>query len=565
MVSRGKKYVLLQLALLGSAFDGAFATDESQSATLLRKRDETVTNAAVGDLWDVVTAEAELEAEVNEIYRELKGMSMPNSQPTLPPYFLPTLSPVSCSGFSREDYLLRILSQITPVDLLENRLTPQGKAFEYMSKFDPYLADPCDKNIAQRYGLITMFYSTKGESWTSSDGWLSDQNECSWEGVDCSNGVVTELDLEINNLDGSIPNELRTLTRLEDLDLFANSLTGSIPDGLRYLTNLESIDLQENELTGMAFPSSITKLSNLESYKVTGNLLSDPIPTEIGLLRSLEELWASDNGIDGTLPSEMGNLRALTTLALNENDIKGSIPSELGLITFEELYLHSNFLAETLPSQLFNVASLKEFRLDGNFFVGDLPTQVGLLTNLEDFRVDNNNLDGTLPRQLGSLTDLKYLKLGENFWRGSVPDVFDDYKALEYFDISGNEAITGNLPSSVFSIPTIRFIYMHECNNLGGTIPSTYQNPPELRDLYLYSTNIAGTVPPVTNARLRTLNEFLIQDTNIRGSMPDSVCNLRETGILDDLWADCGGPNPELQCAFPDCCNRCFEGTAESG
>lgn len=184
----------MQLACIGLAL-GTATADEHESATLLRKRDSDNAKEAIGDLWDAVAAKAELEAEADSMYRDLAVMSMPNSRPTLPPYFLPTLSPVSCGGQSRDAYLLQILAQITDIDLLQNRLTPQGKAFEYMSKFDPYLADPCGKNIAQRYGLITMYYSTKGESWTVNDRWLSEQNECNWEGVDCSSGLVTELDL----------------------------------------------------------------------------------------------------------------------------------------------------------------------------------------------------------------------------------------------------------------------------------------------------------------------------------------------------------------------------------
>jgi hypothetical protein len=194
MVSRGRKYMLLQLALVWSALVASTA-DENQSATLLRKREGGKAKDTVGDLWDAVAAKAELEAEADSMYRDLQGMSIPNSRPTLPPYFLPTLSPVTCGTQSREAYLLQILSQITPVDILQNRLTPQGKAFEYMSKFDTYLQDPCDKNILQRYGLITTYYSTKGESWTNNDRWLSGQNECNWEGVDCTSGMVTELDL----------------------------------------------------------------------------------------------------------------------------------------------------------------------------------------------------------------------------------------------------------------------------------------------------------------------------------------------------------------------------------
>jgi len=100
---------------------------------------------------------------------------------------------------------------------------------------------------------------------------------------------------------------------------------------------------------------------------------------------------------------------------------------------------------------------------------------------------------------------------------------------------------------------------MHKCS-LTGSIPSEYSNPPNLRDLYLYGNNIQGTVPDIPPGQLQQLNEFLLQDTLIQGAMPESVCDLRRDFILDDLWTDCGGAEPEILCEFPDCCNRCFEG-----
>lgn len=154
----------------------------------------------------------------------------------------------------------------------------------------------------------------------------------------------------------------------------------------------------------------------------------------------------------------------------------------------------------------------------------------------------------------------EYLKLGENFWTGRIPNIFGTFQSLEFFDVAGNEGLTGDIPLSVFSVPTIRYIYMHECPNLGGSIPSAIQRANELRDLYLYSTNIGGTVPSIQPGKLEKLNEFLIHNTRITGSMPASICSLRDNGILDDLWSDCGGSSPEIKCDFPNCCNRCFEG-----
>jgi hypothetical protein len=150
--------------------------------------------------------------------------------------------------------------------------------------------------------------------------------------------------------------------------------------------------------------------------------------------------------------------------------------------------------------------------------------------------------------------------LNKNFWTGTIPDVFGNYERLDFFDISNN-MVGGSIPATLFDIPTLRIAYFSNCS-LSGSIPSNYVNPPRLRDLYLDGNRITGVVPPVPVGRLLQLNEFLLHRTMLMGSMPASVCNLRLDENLDDLWSDCGGNSPEIECDFPDCCNRCFEGGA---
>jgi hypothetical protein len=152
------------------------------------------------------------------------------------------------------------------------------------------------------------------------------------------------------------------------------------------------------------------------------------------------------------------------------------------------------------------------------------------------------------------------LLLNVNFWTGTIPDVFGNYEKLDFFDISNN-MVGGRIPPTLFDIPTLRIAYLSNCS-LSGPIPINYVNPPRLRDLYLDGNQITGTVPPVPVGRLLQLNEFLLQRTMLMGTVPASVCNLRLNENLDDLWTDCGGSSPEIECDFPDCCNRCFEGGA---
>jgi hypothetical protein len=97
-------------------------------------------------------------------------------------------------------------------------------------------------------------------------------------------------------------------------------------------------------------------------------------------------------------------------------------------------------------------------------------------------------------------------------------------------------------------------------NTLTGTIPPEYSQPPLLRDLYLDGNGLTGTVPSILTGELQDLNEMLLHFNALTGAMPDSVCALRGSGgNLEDLFTDCGGLDPEIECPFPQCCNRCFD------
>ena len=53
--------------------------------------------------------------------------------------------------------------------------------------------------------LVSLYNDTDGAHWFTSTGWLQNTAACSWYGVTCGEGHVTELDLRSNNLSGTIP------------------------------------------------------------------------------------------------------------------------------------------------------------------------------------------------------------------------------------------------------------------------------------------------------------------------------------------------------------------------
>lgn len=139
------------------------------------------------------------------------------------------------------------------------------------------------------------------------------------------------INLNDNNLSGTISTSLNDITTLTQISLAKNGFSGSIPT-LANLSKLQLLDLHANAFNSRLQQISILKQSN----------------------SALEVVSLDDNNLIGTIPTQMGQLQNLAYLNLSNNDIRGTIPSELALCTnLKVLLLDGNTrLNYNVPSEL---------------------------------------------------------------------------------------------------------------------------------------------------------------------------------------------------------------------
>jgi hypothetical protein len=235
-------------------------------------------------------------------------------------------------------------------------------------------ADQTDIPETECQVLVTLYDETGGTDWKDSQGWLSSSAPCGWLGVTCDRGLVAELKLPDNNLSGTIPPELGSLTDLWVLDLEYNQLSGPIPPELSKLSNLRYLSVRGNaELSG-PIPPELGNLIRLDSLYLSsdgdgGTKLSGPIPPELGNLKRLTHLDLTNSLVSGPIPPELGNLTNLVYLSLAQNPLSGSLPPELGnLVHLEVLSVGEGYseLEGPLPLSLMNLKEIVYFTYGTN-------------------------------------------------------------------------------------------------------------------------------------------------------------------------------------------------------
>lgn len=169
----------------------------------------------------------------------------------------PSFNPTANNRLTRLEEVLRETLGFFPNPASSS--TPQAKAVKWLAEGGPgsnlYLKGP-DYNLLQHFAVVTQWFSTNPDGWTSRSMVDPSKPLCNWEGVTCTTGrgigeqQVVGLEWPNVNMKGTIATELGFLTALTALNFHGNVLQGSMPSELDNLTNLKIFDLGGNQLTG---------------------------------------------------------------------------------------------------------------------------------------------------------------------------------------------------------------------------------------------------------------------------------------------------------------------------
>ena len=379
--------------------------------------------------------------------------------------------------------------------------------------------------------LVKLYQDTSGANWTNKTGWLATDTPCTWYGVYCSGGRVTQLLLPENNLNGAITPELGNLTQLTNLTLRRNLLSGTIPPELGNLTNLTNLQLQFNQLTGQ-IPTVLGHLTKIITLYLNNNQFSGTIPAEFGRMTSTNLFILSDNQLIGSIPPQLGNLVNLSELQLHNNKLTGAIPQELANSTnLSKLLLDRNNFSGTIPPQLGRLTALVNLSVYSNSLSGSIPPELGNLTLLKTLILHRNSLTGSLPIELANLVNLVDLQLQYNQLTGSIPTQFGDLVQLQMLSLAGNQ-LTGEIPATLGNLSQLKQLHLN-ANQLSGAIPMELGNLTQLQQLDLAYNQLTGAIPQELG-NLTSLTRLYLHGNNLSGVLPQTFGNLtllKEFGV----------------------------------
>ena len=383
--------------------------------------------------------------------------------------------------------------------------------------------------LGDKEALVELYSATGGDTWSLSpdapydemlmpggnNGWDTASDPCpiqfnaSWHGVacvdpcytpidgeDCRFGRITGLNLQFNNLTGTIPEALfDKLINLTTIDLSHNYLSGTIPTSVGKLRNAQIMQLSHNRLSG-TIPTEIRTMGShvppdemaisLEDVREAGSGDGSGATYDMELLQTmgLSQLDVSHNLLNGTIPTTIGELVNLQAVDVSNNAELGAdgccegadsyyvqfygynttVPTEVGNLRKLQVFKMdwSRFMRH-LPTEVGNLRNLQFWRMQGSFETnqvsGTIPTEFGRLRKLSEFMMENNTLSGTLPSEIGNMLNIETFTVQDNQISGTLPENMGDMEFLNWWDSFGNK-LEGDLPSSIQKLSSLDYLYI---------------------------------------------------------------------------------------------------------
>lgn len=439
---------------------------------------------------------------------------------------------------------------------------------------------------SERDALMALYNATDGSNWVQNSSWGTEQDVAQWYGVTVESGYVTELTLNYNQLSGTIPPDLNSLTHLQLLYLYDNQISGNIPSELGDLINLKKLSLNNNQISG-TIPTELSNLNHLTHLHLGNNQLTGVVPSQLNQLIKLESLDLANNQLSG-IEGDLSTLANVYSFKLERNQLTFSelekanrtissyspqafiynsqLASDINItLTVDESAGGENFQwyknnvkidqetnkEITVPkaevdgyyckvtNSSFPDLTLKAISSINQIVGGVLKTDrdaLMALYNATDGANWNQNTNWDTEQnveQWYGVTvesgDVTALSLNFNQLSGTIPPEFCRLTHLKYLYLFGNQ-LSGSIPAEIGQMINLSELILAD-NQLSGNIPSELGQLLNLKELYSANNQLTGAVPSELND-LINLQYIDIANNKLSGVEGDL------SNLLNVYWFD---------------------------
>lgn len=401
-------------------------------------------------------------------------------------------------------------------------------------------------------------------------------------------GRLMKISLSWNNLVGTLPASLDRF-RVMNIDLVGNQITGIAPelcdnedwmdgmvkefgcdaimcpigkynaDGLVWNSEDPCRDCVSADVYGsvhciaLAQPKVTTERDTLESlfYATGGRTWTQPTNWTVPWIPicswegitcvsdfadadlGVEEIDLENFGLGGEIPSEIFDLPSLRRLNLRGNEIDFSFDSIENATLLETL-----ILSETGLSSLDGIESalnLKLLDISRNSLTGRLPEELFSLTELQILNLAHNSYSGDFPDSVYNLIKLEELNCFNNKFQGQLPTLLKTLTNLRILNF-GQNRFEGPFPPIVlrmFDLEIIDFSAQASEDGISGALPD-FSNFMNLKNLKLDYNSLTGTIPFTFLDNVILTNEFVsigLAFNKLSGTIPASLGKFNELSI----------------------------------
>jgi len=490
--------------------------------------------------------------------------------------------------------------------------SPQGEAANWIAVEDQFQMEIPEiatsdigvthTRFVERWTLAVIYYSTGGYTWRYQLNFLEPIDHCDWYetfidttgsivrmgvtqceklgqgfGVRSEDEMVNRIELSNNALIGSLPIEIQYLHRLNDLILPFNAglIENSSLSGLVSLPFLKHLELQYCGISG-SIPADFGNLGALTFLGLGNNFMSGTIPESFFQLSNLIVCALDDNFLESEI-APFAKFTNMEKLYIEDNAISGQITEEMitnGWQKMIDLDTSVNRLVGPIPANIWSMSNLEVLDLHGNDFVGAIPMIPSVHDRMMFLAVQDNTLDWRIPESINNLINLAHLDISANNMVIPFPSTMNQLSNLRSLYTGINPFEEHPIPSFLEGMTNLKELSMKQ-NKVTGTVPAFLGGLTNLQVLDLDFNQLEGSIPSELGS-LTGIDTLMLNRNYLNGTLPDSFSSLEDvdillldgnnlTGSADVICkdntinttffsADCGKPNPEIECS---CCHLC--------